>query len=87
MKTVKIRLVSSEDKDLNENEGLDLIINSKLRKIQELEDKISKLEDILQDLTDTYGEKVKVKVREPSMKELLQFCGNVSNAIKGKKTG
>lgn len=85
MKKIKIVKKMNAEKDLIESEGLDLIIQNKLRKIQDLENKISRLEAILKDLADTYGDRVKVKVRSPSMEELLQFCGRVSNTIKGKK--
>ena len=33
------------------------------------------------------GEKMNMKVRKPSMKEPLNFCGSVFDEIKRKKTG
>lgn len=81
IKKIKIK----KNRDLNESEeGLDLIIRSKLDQIQDLEKKIQYLQKILKALQKTYGSKVKTTVREPSMKELLQFCSAISNAVKGK---
>ena len=83
---MKVRIVKKEKEELvSESEGLDLIINSKLKRIQDLEKKISKLIEILKDLQQAYRDKVKVQIRKPTADELLNWCGDAQNAIKGKK--
>jgi thiamine biosynthesis lipoprotein ApbE len=74
----KIRIIREE------RDELDFVIAQKLRKIQELGEKIKDLEGKLEKLLQ--AEASKTCPEQPTMAQLLQYCSRLKDATQGNLT-
>jgi predicted nucleic acid-binding Zn-ribbon protein len=73
----------------DEGNGLDFIIQKKLETIAQLNDQIDQLEKKVQQLlahAKTAQNKIRSCPKQPTMKDLLQYCSTLKDAVSGKLT-
>jgi predicted nucleic acid-binding Zn-ribbon protein len=73
----------------DEGNGLDFIIQKKLETIAQLNDQIDQLEKKVQQLlahAKTAQNKIRSCPKQPTMRDLLQYCATLKDAVSGKLT-
>jgi DNA repair ATPase RecN len=73
----------------DDSNGLDFIIQKKLETIAQLNDQIDQLKSKVEELLTqarTAQNKVPSCPKQPTMKDLLQYCSTIKDAVSGKLT-